>query len=273
LVFASCWVSNSRCLTQFADIAVVAEILGELVVHLGQFLAANALQRGVELDCLARQLFGPIVLGIDDVELALFARVDTAQVLGKSGEGVRSADFKHHFIGFHRVAVDTAEAFESHHGMVALFHRPGIHVDVLRLLFAEFLDAFVDVLFTHLRLGVGYFDAAVVAQFDFRDHFELRFEAQRLAVVEMDILDIGCADHVEVLGLKLLLEERGNQILQHLLPDITGELLANDAGGRFSRPEPGEFRAFLNVGRNAAQLAFYIGDWDGDFERVLATFD
>jgi hypothetical protein len=157
--------------------------------------------------------------------------------------------------------------------MVAIFHRPGIDVDVLRLLLAEFLDALIDVFLGDRRIGIGHFDAAVLAQLDFGDDFELGLEAQRLAVVEMDILYIGRADHVEVFGFELLLQELGDQIFQHLLPDIAGELLANDAGRGFAGPEAGEFGALLDVGRDASQLAFHIDDRDGDFERVLATFN
>jgi hypothetical protein len=88
----------------------------------------------------------------------------------------------------------------------------------------------------------------------------------------MHIFNIGSADHVQILRLELPLEEFGNQTLQHLLPDIADELLANDAGRNFSRPEAREFGAFLDVGGNAVHLAFDIGDGDGDFQRVLATF-
>ena len=52
---------------------------------------------------------------------------------------------------------------------------------------------------------VGNLDALVVPQLDFGNHFELGREAQRLAIVEVDVLDIGRADHVQVLGLELLL--------------------------------------------------------------------
>jgi hypothetical protein len=156
--------------------------------------------------------------------------------------------------------------------MVAVFHGPGIHVDVLRLLIAEFLDALIDILVGNLRIAIGHFDAAVVAQLDFRDHFELRLELQGLAIVEMDIFYIGRPDDVEVLGLELFLEELGDQVFQHLLPDIAGKLLADDTGRSFTRPEARKFGAFLDVDRNATQLAFHIDDRDGNFERVLATF-
>ena len=77
--------------------------------------------------------------------------------------------------------------------MVAILHRPGVDIDVLRLLLADLLDALVDVFFGDFGIAVGNFDAAVLAQFDFRDHLELGLEAQRLALVEMDVLDIGRA--------------------------------------------------------------------------------
>ena len=89
----------------------------------------------------------------------------------------------------------------------------------------------------------------------------------------MDVLDIRRAYHAEVYGLELLLEELGDQILKHLLPDVTGELLSNDAGGRFPGTEAGEFGTLLHVGRNAAHLTFNVNDRNGDFQRVLATFN
>jgi hypothetical protein len=156
--------------------------------------------------------------------------------------------------------------------MIAIFYGPGVHIDVLRLLVAEFLEALIDIFVGYPWIAIGHFDAAVVAQLDCGDHFELRLELQGLAIVEMDILYIGLTHDVEVFGLELLLEELGDQIFQHLLPDIAGKLLANDAGRGLTRPEAREFGAFLDVGRNASHLAFYIDDRDGDFERVLATF-
>jgi hypothetical protein len=135
--------------------------------------------------------------------------------------------------------------------MVAILDGPGIDVDILRLLVAEFLYALINVFLGDHRLAIGDFDAAEFAELDFGNDFEFGFETERLAVVEMDILYIGCADDVEVFGLELLVEELGNEIFQHLLPDIAGELLTDDAGRSFARPESGEFGAFLDVGGDA----------------------
>jgi hypothetical protein len=157
--------------------------------------------------------------------------------------------------------------------MVAVLNGPGIDVDILRLLPAEFFDALIDVFLGDCRLGIGDFDAAELTELDYGDDFEFGLESEGLAVVEMDILYIGLADHVEVFGFELLLQELGDEIFQHLLPDIAGELLTDDAGRGFARPESGEFGALLDIGRDASQLAFHIEDRDGNFERVLATFN
>ena len=89
----------------------------------------------------------------------------------------------------------------------------------------------------------------------------------------MDVADIGRADDAEVLQFELLLQVNGNEILQYLLPDIAGKLLADQVGGRFAGAEALQFGALLNVIDNAAGLALYLIDGDGDFQRVLATFD
>ena len=165
------------------------------------------------------------------------------------------------------------EAFQRHHGEIAILHRPRVDVDVLGLLLADFLEPLGDVLVGDFGIVVGHFDVLVFPQLDLRDHFELGLEAQRLALVEMDVLDIGRAHHVEVFGLELLLQVLGDQVFQHLLPDIAGELLANQRGGRLARPEARELGALLDVGDDAAGLAFHLVDRDGNFQRVPATFN
>ena len=73
--------------------------------------------------------------------------------------------------------------------------------------------------------------------------------------MEVDVLDIGRADHFEVLGFELLLEVLGDQAFQHLLPDIAGELLANQRCRRLARAEARELGALLDIQHNAAGLA------------------
>ena len=120
------------------------------------------------------------------------------------------------------------------------------------LLLADFLDALVDVLVGDFRIVVRDLDVLIVLPARFRERLRIGLEAQRLAVVEMDVGDIGRADHVQVFGFDLLLQMLGNQVLQHLLPDIAGELLADQRSRRLAGTEAGEFGALLDVGDDAA---------------------
>jgi hypothetical protein len=117
------------------------------------------------------------------------------------------------------------------------------------------------------------FNVLIVEQFDIRNHFELGGEAQRLAVLEMDVLDIGSGDDGQVLGLEPLLEMHGNQALQYLVPNLSGIFLADDGNGNLSRTKATELGAFLDVLEHPAGLTLHILNGDGDFERVPATFD
>ena len=124
---------------------------------------------------LPASLLGAIVFGIGDFEFLLFPGAQAAQILGEGREGVRAADLEHHFVGLHRVAFDAGQAFEGHHGMIAILHRARIDVDVLRLLLADLFDALVDVLFGDFGIaGRGLRRLRVLAQFDFREPLRTR---------------------------------------------------------------------------------------------------
>ena len=85
----------------------------------------------------------------------------------------RAADFEHHFVGLHRIAFDARNAFERHHGVIAILERARIDVDVLGLLLAQLFDALVDILVGDFGIVVGHFDAFVILQLDLGNDFEL----------------------------------------------------------------------------------------------------
>ena len=91
--------------------------------------------------------------------------------------------------------------------------------------------------------------------------------------MEVDVGDIGRADHVEVFRLELLLQVFGDERFEHLLPDVAGEVLANQGGRGFARTEALELGALLHVGGDAGGFAFHFLSGNGDFQRVLATFN
>ena len=63
-------------------------------------------------------------------------------------------------------------------------------------------------------------DAAVILQLDLRRHFEFGFEAQRLAGVEMHVLDVRPAYHLEMFFFHLLLEKFREQVLENVFANL-----------------------------------------------------
>ena len=77
-----------------------------------------------------------------------------------------------------------------HDGMIAILHRPRIHVNILRFLFADFFDPLGDILIGHFGIVVGNLDVFIVLKLDFGEHFEFGFEAEGLAVVDLSHRDV-----------------------------------------------------------------------------------
>ena len=131
---------------------------------------------------------------------------------------------------------------------------------------------FVDVLVGDLGIVVGNLDVLVILQLDLRNHLELGLEAQRLAVVEMDVGDVGPADDVQVFRLDLLLQILGDQASSTCWRISPANCLRISEAGALPGRKPGKFGALLNVGNDAAGFRLHLRGGNGDFQRVLATF-
>src|SRR5579872_2661732 len=88
----------------------------------------------------------------------------------------------------------------------------------------------------------------------------------------MYVLNIWLADHIQVLGFELLLQVLGDQAFQHSLPNVAGELLANQSCGSFAGTESRQFGPLLHVGGDTACFALYFVNRDSDLQRAPATF-
>ena len=64
-----------------------------------------------------------------------------------------------------------------------------------------------------------------------------------------------------------------DQVFQHLLPDIAGELLADERGRRFARAEAREAWRASERPPPRDWFPLNLFDGDGDLQRVLATFN
>ena len=60
--------------------------------------------------------------------------------------------------------------------MIAVLRGTRVHIDVLSARFAHAFNPLVHIAIGHLRLGVGDFDAAVIAQFKLGGNLKFRFE-------------------------------------------------------------------------------------------------
>ena len=100
----------------------------------------------------------------------------------------------------------------------------------------------------------------------------MRFETERLAIVEMNVRNAGCAHDAEVLFLRLRVEEPRNELFQNLLPDVAREVPAHQRRGRFARTEPGQLRPVLKRLRDLDGLGLDCLGGNRDLKLVLTTF-
>jgi hypothetical protein len=156
--------------------------------------------------------------------------------------------------------------------MITVFKRARVEIDVFGALLAEFADPLFDVLVGHLGLMVVNLDSLVFTEFDGRNDLEFGFEAQRLALFEMDFRDIRAANRMEVFGLHLRLQSLRDEVFNDLLPDLSPELLPDEGGWNLAWSKSGDPRARLDIGDGLGDLGVHFGCGHGNLERTPATF-
>ena len=123
------------------------------------------------------------------------------------------------------------------------------------------------------RLAVVHRDAAIIAQLDLRRDFELGLEAQRLAFVEMHVLDVRPAHHLQMLFFHRLLEILRKQIFEDVLADLPANRVRIRLAGALPGRNPGSL-AFCWMSATTRSVSRAISSTGNrDFEFVLAAFD
>ena len=106
----------------------------------------------------------------------------------------------------------------------------------------------------------------ITRDIEFREHFEGRFEGQRLALVQMEIYDLWLRDRCQVLFCGFLAQEARQEGLQQFLVDVLGETLFHDGGRHFAFAEARDLRVSRVLGEDG--LALFLnrlrGNLDGD---------
>ena len=149
----------------------------------------------------------------------------------------------------------------------------GVFVHVLRLALANLFDPLRHVFFADLRLGIRHFDAAVLLDLEFGRDFKLGLEAQRLAIVKMDIRNVRRADDIPVLLVRFFAKRLRQNMFENVLPDGIFETGLDDADGRFAGTKAGQMRFLLHVCDDVLRFVIHFVHRDDDFNFVLAAFD
>ena len=172
-------------------------------------------------------------------------------------------------VGLHRIAAAYGNAGELDLHEVAVLRRAAFDRNEGGSVVAHFFDGLI-----HLRVAGfdrvhGDFQIFVIAELEFGQDFKDGAELQRLAFLELDLVDFRTRYRDEFLFVEGLLEVLGDERLNHFALNVIGEPAADQRDGSFAGAKsgnPGDARevacdfvgSFLNVlGRNF-QLEFAL---------------
>jgi hypothetical protein len=121
-------------------------------------------------------------------------------------------------------------------------------------------------------LGASDPEAGRAWQRDLGPHLDVKVEGERLALVELEIVDVRLRDRLQLLALEHFLVRVLHEVLEDFLTDGLREFLAHHRGRSLTGTEPGE----PNGGRvPASRLLLGVADrldGDRDLEESLGAF-
>lgn len=251
----------------------VAEVLGKLVVELGQFLAAKRLQFDAEAHFAVGQFGLRVVLGVFDFGFANITGFAAAQRFAKRDEGIGMADLDVDFVLLDRSALHPGNGLDGNQGVIAVLRGAGIDVDELGFGLPDLFDARVHILIGHHGLDVFYRQAANLLELDLGVHLELDLAVDLLAFVKMQVLHRRLADGREVFPLAGILDELGDERFENFLADVGAIGGTDEGGGSLAGPEALQVGAPTDFRDNALGFAGDLRGGNRQFEFVLAAFN
>src|SRR5205085_2391127 len=114
-------------------------------------------------------------------------------------------------------------------------------------------------------------DAAVVRNLELRKHFELSFEVEILAVVEVEIAHVRAAHGAQLLGGDPVINRFGDQVLDYFLPDIRVVMLTNQRHRRFAGTKTLEMDSPSEFLGHLFGFLLNLRNRNGDFKLVLTA--
>ena len=176
-------------------------------------------------------------------------------MLGEFRHGVLARDFDQHFIHVHGLAFvgfsfagllfGLRVSIERDLGKIAVGQGPALHRIETGMPLAQVGERLL-----HIGLGNRNFrfigaQFFVAFQLDFRQHFKGGFEAQRFALVQVQVGDPRLRYRMQAQPLGLLPEEARDQRLDHVGLDLFRKTLANNRRRNMAAPEAGNARHLL----------------------------
>src|SRR3569623_123158 len=218
----------------------LAGVLRELVSQRALLLLAGILDGHAQVHALARQLLLGKVLGqrVLDLEVGGVQR-HALQVVGQARQGPAVLVFQ---IDADVVALDLVVS----HAAVDLDHqqvgRLGVGAALDRLVLGQPLPVALDgrrhLLLVQLHGSALQLDAGVALRLDLRLDLDLRPETQRLAGLELDLVDLQRRHRLDLLLLDGLADGGLDQLLRHVVLDVLAVQLLDDVPGHLAGAEP-----------------------------------
>ena len=167
----------------------------------------------------------------------MIADVRAAQVFIERLHGLFSADVAENAVRFERIAAARRSSQQLQLHEIAIFNSAPFHGSQSRRALAHLFERFRHVRFGNVHDRHFDFQALVVPQLEFRQHFENSAELQRLAFGEIQLFNLRLRDRSQLLLRHSLFHAFGHELLQHLAFDVVGKSPPNQRHGGFAGAE------------------------------------
>ena len=190
---------------------------GELIVQFRQTLLFDRLHLHRITERFSRQALVLRIFRIVHVKRPLIPGAGSAQVFGEFRHGVSSRDFDQHFIHMHGLAFvgfffagflfGLRMAIERDLGEIAIGEGAALHRIEAGMTLAQVGESLLHIGLGNRNLRFIGAQLFVAFQLDFRQHLKGGFEAQRFALVQMQVRDPRLRYRMKAEPLRFLLEE------------------------------------------------------------------
>jgi len=218
----------------------VADILGELVVELGKGFGLDAEDVDGVMEFLVCE-FGVGIIGrIFDVEILVVADVGAAEIFVEGLHGFFGADVAQDAVRLQRIAAAVGSAEELDLNEIAVLDGTPFDGRESSGSLLHFGKGVGDTFVRDIHLGHFDFERFVIAERKFGEDLEGCAELERLALLEIELVDLRLGDGSELLFGDGLFDVFGDEGLQDFALDVVGEAPFDEGNGSFAGSETGD---------------------------------